>query len=67
LNSNRRVPSKHSILLAAKKECDLLKRFQNKLIAEKNELRKANNLLKERIANINNKKPQDDIKIELEI
>jgi hypothetical protein len=46
---------------------DLLKHFQNKLIAEKNVLCKGNNLLKERIANINNKKPQDDIKIELEI
>ncbi|XP_026819843.1 uncharacterized protein LOC113558550 isoform X2 [Rhopalosiphum maidis] len=67
LNSNRRVPSKHSILLAAKKECDLLKHFQNKLIAEKNILRKANDLLKERIANINNKNSKDDIKIELEI
>ncbi|XP_060846006.1 uncharacterized protein LOC132925648 [Rhopalosiphum padi] len=67
LNSNRRVPSKHSILLAAKKECDLLKHFENKLIAEKKELCKANNLLKERISNINNKNSKDDIKIELEI
>ncbi|XP_060851140.1 uncharacterized protein LOC132929653 [Rhopalosiphum padi] len=61
LNTNRRVPSKHSILLAAKKECDLLKHFENKLIAEKKVWRKANDLLRERIANINNKNYKADI------
>lgn len=50
LNSNRRVPSKHSILLAAKKECDLLKHFEKKMIAEKKLLIKANEILKNRIA-----------------
>jgi len=55
------VPSKHSILLAAKKECDLLKHFENKLIAEKKVWRKANDLLRERIANINNKNYKADI------
>ncbi|KAL4130633.1 hypothetical protein QTP88_008054 [Uroleucon formosanum] len=50
LNSNRRVPSKHSILLAAKKECDLLKHFEKKMIAEKKILIKANEILKNRIA-----------------
>ncbi|KAL4152673.1 hypothetical protein QTP88_000506 [Uroleucon formosanum] len=35
VNSNRRVPSKVSILLAAKKECGLLLHFNNKIIAEK--------------------------------
>jgi len=50
LNSNRRVPSKHSILLAAKKECDLLKHFEKKMIAEKKVWVKANNNLRKRIA-----------------
>lgn len=52
LNTNRRVPSKHSILLAAKKECDLLKHFENKLVAEKKVWRKANDILKNRIAKL---------------
>ncbi|XP_060868134.1 uncharacterized protein LOC132943253 [Metopolophium dirhodum] len=50
LNSNRRVPSKHSILLAAKKECDLLKHFEKKMLAEKKVWFKANEILKNRIA-----------------
>jgi len=50
LNSNRRVPSKHSILLAAKKECDLLKLFEKKMLAEKKILRKTNDILKKRVA-----------------
>jgi len=61
LNTNRRVPSKHSILLAAKKECDLLKHFENKLIAEKKVWRKANDHLRERIANINIKNYNNDM------
>jgi len=44
------VPSKHSILLAAKKECDLLKHFEKKMIAEKKGLRNTNDILKKRIA-----------------
>ncbi|XP_001950163.2 uncharacterized protein LOC100162746 [Acyrthosiphon pisum] len=52
LNSNRRVPSKHSILLAAKKECDLLKHFEKKMLAEKKVLRKANEILKNRLTQI---------------
>lgn len=52
LNTNRRVPSKHSILLAAKKECDLLKHFESKLVAEKKVWRKANDILKNRIAKL---------------
>jgi len=50
LNTNRRVPSKHSILLAAKKECDLLKHFEKKMLAEKKVWRKANENLRKRIA-----------------
>jgi len=50
LNSNKRVPSKHSILLAAKKECDLLKHFEKKMTTEKNILLKANDNLRKRIA-----------------
>ncbi|KAL5243413.1 hypothetical protein ACI65C_010823 [Semiaphis heraclei] len=50
LNSNRRVPSKHSILLAAKKECDLLKHFEKKMLAEKKVWAKANDNLRKRIA-----------------
>jgi len=50
LNTNRRVPSKHSILLAAKKECDLLKHFEKKMLAEKDVWSKANEILKNRIA-----------------
>ncbi|XP_025193394.1 uncharacterized protein LOC112593248 [Melanaphis sacchari] len=52
LNTNRRVPSKHSILLAAKKECDLLRHFEIKLLAEKKIWRKANDILKDRLANM---------------
>ncbi|KAE9543247.1 hypothetical protein AGLY_003158 [Aphis glycines] len=52
LNTNRRVPSKHSILLAAKKECDLLKHFESKLVAEKKVWRKANDVLKNKIAKL---------------
>lgn len=50
LNTNRRVPSKHSVLLAAKKECDLLKHCEKKLLVEKMVLHKANEILKNRIA-----------------
>lgn len=35
LNTNKRNPSKHSILLAAKKECDLLRAYERKLSYEK--------------------------------
>ncbi|XP_025203218.1 uncharacterized protein MAL13P1.304-like [Melanaphis sacchari] len=40
LTSNRRVPTKVSILLAASKECELLRRFEKKLLMEKKLLQK---------------------------
>ncbi|KAL5238785.1 hypothetical protein ACI65C_006195 [Semiaphis heraclei] len=49
LNSTRRAPSKHSILLAAKKECDLLKHFEKKMLAEKKLWAKANDNLRKKI------------------
>lgn len=49
LSSHRRVPSKHSILLAAKKECDLLTDQQNKLIVEKNHWIVVNEMLKKKL------------------
>jgi len=49
LYSNRRKPSKASILLAAKKECDLLLHFNRKLVSEKKGWLKANEVLQNRI------------------
>jgi len=48
LNSNRREP-KHSILLAAKNECDLLKDTERKMLAEKKICREANENLKNKL------------------
>lgn len=52
LRTNRRVASKLSILLAAIKECKLLKHFESRLIEEKKILRKANDIFKKRIAEL---------------
>ncbi|KAF0761189.1 BHLH domain-containing protein [Aphis craccivora] len=52
LNTNKRIPSKISILLAAKKECILLKKLENKLMAEKKLLCKANGILNNRFAEL---------------
>lgn len=49
LNTNRRVPSKQSILIAAKKECNELKYSENKLIAQKNKLLAINAALKKKL------------------
>ncbi|XP_060857642.1 uncharacterized protein LOC132935187 [Metopolophium dirhodum] len=49
LNTNIRRPSKLSILLAAKKECDLLRHNGKKMEAEKIYWLKANKILKNRI------------------
>lgn len=46
LDSTRRVPSKHSILLAAKKECELMKTQELQYIKQKALWIKANNKLK---------------------
>jgi len=49
LNSNRRIPSKVSILSAATKECKLLQIVEKRLVEEKKLFRKANGILKKRI------------------
>lgn len=54
LDTNRRFPSKHSILLASKKECDLLKTFEKNLLTEKEQLIEANANLKKRIKQLRN-------------
>ncbi|XP_050062134.1 uncharacterized protein LOC114122077 [Aphis gossypii] len=52
LRTNRRIASKLSILLAAKKECKLLRHFESRLIEEKKLLQKANYIFKKRIAEL---------------
>lgn len=49
LECNRRIPSKRSILKAAKKECVLLKQLEIKLTKEKKNLNAANNVLKSKL------------------
>lgn len=46
LNTNRRHPSKLSILIAAKNECDLLKNVENQLLIEKASWRRSNKYLR---------------------
>lgn len=52
VKSNRRRPSKQSILLAAKKECELLRHFEKKKLAEKKKYLLANNDLKSKLAKV---------------
>jgi len=52
LNSNGRTPSMLSTLLAAKKECDLLKHFEEKIVKEKELWYRANEDLKHKLAKI---------------
>jgi len=47
---NRRRPSRQSILLAAKKECDLLRNFEKRMIMEKEKWHSINKDLKMKIA-----------------
>lgn len=54
LETNRRYPSKHSILMATKKECDLLKIFEKKLTVEKKELTEANAKLRKKFEKLSN-------------
>ncbi|XP_025424488.1 uncharacterized protein LOC112693580 isoform X2 [Sipha flava] len=54
LESNRRYPSKHSILMASKKECDLLKIFEKKLTVEIKELAEINANLKKKLEELSN-------------
>lgn len=49
LDSTRRCPSKHSILAAAKKECKVLVEFEQQLLAEKEQMRKTNEMLKTKL------------------
>lgn len=46
LDSKRRIPSKHNILLAATKECSILKENEIKLLEEKQSWSKLNSMLK---------------------
>lgn len=52
LENRRRIPSKHSILTAAKKECDMVKIHEQKLVKKKSVLLKKNKILKEMLANV---------------
>ncbi|XP_050548832.1 uncharacterized protein LOC126910366 [Daktulosphaira vitifoliae] len=52
LECSRRVPSKHSILLAAKRECDLLVLYEKKLIVEKRRCKDINKILSAKLASI---------------
>lgn len=54
VDTNRRYPSKFSILLASKKECDLLRTFERKLLIEKGEWIKANAKLMKRLKKLQN-------------
>lgn len=49
LDNKRRTPSKFSILVAAKKECDSLKIYEKKLLVEKEYWMTANAQLKRRL------------------
>ncbi|VVC45626.1 Hypothetical protein CINCED_3A021380 [Cinara cedri] len=49
LDTKRRVPSKYSILVAAKRECDSLKLYEKKLLVEKEYWKTANEQLKRRL------------------
>lgn len=50
LENKRRIPSKHSILTAAKKECDMVQIEEQKLVKKKSVLLKRNKMLKEMLA-----------------
>lgn len=52
LENNRRIPSKHSILIAAKKTCDMIQIQEKKLVRKKSVLLQKNKILKEKLANI---------------
>lgn len=52
LNNNRRIPSKHSILVAAKRECDTVKSLESKLLLEKAVWIQANKMLKDKLRNV---------------
>lgn len=54
LDCKRRFPSKHSILLAAKKECDMLVHYEKKLLVQKNKLLKSNSILLKKLLQIDN-------------
>ncbi|XP_050442575.1 uncharacterized protein LOC126846816 [Adelges cooleyi] len=55
LECNRRIPSKHSILLAAKKECDLLALYEKRLILEKEKRQNLNYVLLKKLAYLQNR------------
>jgi len=46
---NRRIPSKHSILLSAKRECNLLKECEKTLLEKKRYWLESNALLKQKV------------------
>lgn len=49
LECSRRIPSKHSILLAARKECKLLIECEKKLLVEKDRWQLANEMLRSKL------------------
>lgn len=52
LDSNRRVPSKQSILISATKECEGLTYYEKNLLAEKRKLRAVNAALAKKLKNM---------------
>jgi len=54
LDCKRRIPSKHSILLAAKKECITLKEYENELLKEKIYWQETNTLLRRKLFRLKN-------------
>lgn len=55
LENKRRVPSKHSILIAGKKECDMIQTQEKNLVKKKSVLLEKNKMLKEMLANVEDK------------
>lgn len=55
LDCKRRIPSKHSILLAAKKECNLLKEHEKTLLEKKRHWNESNTILKQKLLRLSKK------------
>lgn len=49
LDNSRRVPSKHSILVAAKKECEMQKSLESQLLTEKAIWMHSNEMLRDKL------------------
>lgn len=52
LKDSRRIPSKHSILVAAKKECEMQKSLESQLLLEKAVWTQSNEMLRDKLKNI---------------